>query len=232
MHRARRPTAAAAFREERAHEAPLNVYGYSKFLFDQIVRRACSPAPTRRSSASAISTSMVRANRTRGAWPRWPFHHYNQFRAEGKVRLFEGCAATATASSGAISSMSATWSRSIWIFSKPAPPASSTSAPDARRASTNWPPPPSMPAARWKASRRCPGRTGGAGVHRVRPVSRRLKGKYQSFTEADLSRLRKLPATELPFASVEEGVAQYVEMAVPDHVKTLEITSADTPLVR
>jgi ADP-L-glycero-D-manno-heptose 6-epimerase len=27
-------------REERPHEAPLNVYGYSKFLFDQIVRRA------------------------------------------------------------------------------------------------------------------------------------------------------------------------------------------------
>ena len=38
--RARRCTAAArAFREERAHEAPLNVYGYSKFLFDQHVRR-------------------------------------------------------------------------------------------------------------------------------------------------------------------------------------------------
>jgi ADP-L-glycero-D-manno-heptose 6-epimerase len=40
MHRARRPTAAAGvFREERSHEAPLNVYGYSKFLFDQVVRQ-------------------------------------------------------------------------------------------------------------------------------------------------------------------------------------------------
>ena len=29
----------AVFREERAFEAPLNVYGYSKFLFDQYVRR-------------------------------------------------------------------------------------------------------------------------------------------------------------------------------------------------
>ncbi|HTH40647.1 MAG TPA: NAD-dependent epimerase/dehydratase family protein, partial [Rhodocyclaceae bacterium] len=27
------------FKEERSHEGPLNVYGYSKFLFDQIVRR-------------------------------------------------------------------------------------------------------------------------------------------------------------------------------------------------
>src|SRR5438105_3380093 len=27
------------FKEAREHEAPLNVYGYSKFLFDQVVRR-------------------------------------------------------------------------------------------------------------------------------------------------------------------------------------------------
>src|ERR1051325_10063164 len=31
--------AGAEFREERACERPLNVYGYSKFLFDQLVRR-------------------------------------------------------------------------------------------------------------------------------------------------------------------------------------------------
>ena len=31
--------ASTAFREERKFEAPLNVYGYSKFLFDQWVRR-------------------------------------------------------------------------------------------------------------------------------------------------------------------------------------------------
>src|SRR5216683_2843946 len=31
--------AGPAFREERACETPLNVYGYSKFLFDQHVRR-------------------------------------------------------------------------------------------------------------------------------------------------------------------------------------------------
>ena len=40
MRRARRCTAAGTtFVEEREHEAPLNVYGYSKFLFDQHVRR-------------------------------------------------------------------------------------------------------------------------------------------------------------------------------------------------
>jgi ADP-L-glycero-D-manno-heptose 6-epimerase len=37
-----------------------------------------------------------------------------------------------------------------------------------------------------------------------------LKGKYQSFTQADLSRLRNAGYTD-EFATVEEGVAQYVE---------------------
>jgi nucleoside-diphosphate-sugar epimerase len=57
------------FREAREHEAPLNVYGYSKFLFDQVVRREL-PRKSCSSRASAISTSTARARRTRAAWPR------------------------------------------------------------------------------------------------------------------------------------------------------------------
>ncbi|MDO8786445.1 MAG: NAD-dependent epimerase/dehydratase family protein, partial [Sulfuritalea sp.] len=34
----------SVFREEREYEAPLNVYGYSKFLFDQIVRHRLASA--------------------------------------------------------------------------------------------------------------------------------------------------------------------------------------------
>ncbi|MCB1941004.1 MAG: NAD-dependent epimerase/dehydratase family protein, partial [Candidatus Accumulibacter sp.] len=37
-----------------------------------------------------------------------------------------------------------------------------------------------------------------------------LKGRYQSFTQADLSKLRQA-GYEQPFASVEEGVPQYVK---------------------
>ena len=99
-------------REERENEAPLNVYGYSKFLFDQVVRRRLRDAGPRRSRACAISTSTGRTRRTRGAWLRSRFHFFNQFRAEGRVRLFDGSAATATASSSATSSQSTTWSRS------------------------------------------------------------------------------------------------------------------------
>ena len=42
------------------------------------------------------------------------------------------------------------------------------------------------------------------------PFPDALRGKYQSFTQADLTRLRAAGYSE-PFASVEEGVAQYVE---------------------
>ena len=57
--------------EDPANEGPLNVYGYSKLLFD----RCCAPAWTRsspRSWACATSMSTVRMNSTRGAWPRSP----------------------------------------------------------------------------------------------------------------------------------------------------------------
>lgn len=57
--------------EDPANEGPLNVYGYSKLLFDQ----CCAPAWTRsspRSWACATSMSTVRMNSTRGAWPRSP----------------------------------------------------------------------------------------------------------------------------------------------------------------
>jgi ADP-L-glycero-D-manno-heptose 6-epimerase len=42
------------------------------------------------------------------------------------------------------------------------------------------------------------------------PFPDALKGKYQSFTQADLTKLRKA-GYDAEFATVEEGVGQYVE---------------------
>ena len=42
------------------------------------------------------------------------------------------------------------------------------------------------------------------------PFPDALRGKYQSFTQADLTKLRKA-GYEAPFARVEEGVSQYVQ---------------------
>jgi len=46
-------------------------------------------------------------------------------------------------------------------------------------------------------------------IHYV-PMPAALVGKYQSFTEADLTALRKA-GYAAPFASVQEGAARYVE---------------------
>mgnify|MGYP001053870078 CR=1 FL=1 len=78
-----------AYAEAREHERPLNVYGYSKFLFDQVVRRRM-PAFT----APVIGLRYFNVYGPREAhkarMASVAFHHFNQFRADGRVRLFEG----------------------------------------------------------------------------------------------------------------------------------------------
>jgi ADP-L-glycero-D-manno-heptose 6-epimerase len=77
------------FVEGRAHEHPLNVYGYSKFLFDQIVRREL---PSLKAPVVGLRYFNVYGPREahKGPMASVAFHHFNQFRADGKVRLFEG----------------------------------------------------------------------------------------------------------------------------------------------
>ena len=81
------------FREERGYEAPLNVYGYSKFLFDQVVRRRIgSDAASADSQVAGFRYFNVYGPREqhKGRMASVAFHHFNQYRADGKVRLFEG----------------------------------------------------------------------------------------------------------------------------------------------
>jgi ADP-L-glycero-D-manno-heptose 6-epimerase len=77
------------FEESRAHERPLNVYGYSKFLFDQVVRREMA-----RFNAPVIGMRYFNVYGPReahkGRMASVAFHQFNQFRSDGKVRLFEG----------------------------------------------------------------------------------------------------------------------------------------------
>jgi ADP-L-glycero-D-manno-heptose 6-epimerase len=66
------------FREEPAFERPLNVYGYSKLLFDQRMRRECGTdfqrtkaGITHQVVAFDTSTFMALMNNTKAAWPAW-----------------------------------------------------------------------------------------------------------------------------------------------------------------
>lgn len=78
------------FKEERQYEAPLNVYGYSKFLFDQIVRQRLAEAGGSASQVVGFRYFNVYGPREshKGRMASVAFHHYNQFRADGKVKLF------------------------------------------------------------------------------------------------------------------------------------------------
>jgi ADP-L-glycero-D-manno-heptose 6-epimerase len=80
----------SVFKEERQYEAPLNVYGYSKFLFDQIVRQRLPEASSQIVGFRYFNVYGPRESH-KGRMASVAFHHYNQFRAEGKVKLFEGC---------------------------------------------------------------------------------------------------------------------------------------------
>ncbi|MBA2689440.1 MAG: ADP-glyceromanno-heptose 6-epimerase [Burkholderiales bacterium] len=79
------------FREARECEAPLNIYGYSKSLFDRYVW-------ARRNDFSAQVVGLRYFNvygpreSHKGRMASVAFHCFNQYRAEGRVRLFEGSA--------------------------------------------------------------------------------------------------------------------------------------------
>lgn len=77
------------FGETRENEDPLNVYAYSKFLFDQYVRK--------RLAGSTVQVAGLRYFNVygpneahKGRMASVAFHAFNQYRAEGCVKLFEG----------------------------------------------------------------------------------------------------------------------------------------------
>ena len=84
------------FREEPAFERPLNVYGYSKLLFDQRMRRECGEHFEHAISGRMAQVAGFRyfnvygpREQHKGRMASVAFHQFNQFRAEGKVKLFD-----------------------------------------------------------------------------------------------------------------------------------------------
>ncbi|MFJ1337033.1 ADP-glyceromanno-heptose 6-epimerase [Pseudomonas caricapapayae] len=79
--------AGSDFREQRECERPLNVYGYSKFLFDQRVRRQL---PVARSQVVGLRYFNVYGphEQHKGAMASVALHCFSQYQAHGKVSLF------------------------------------------------------------------------------------------------------------------------------------------------
>jgi len=81
--------AGTVFREARECEAPLNIYGYSKFLFDQVVRRRLPDADSQ--IAGFRYFNVYGPNEAhKGRMASVAFHFFNQFRSEKRVKLFQG----------------------------------------------------------------------------------------------------------------------------------------------
>lgn len=75
------------FREEPAFERPLNVYGYSKLLFDNVVRRMIDRAPQQVAGFRYFNVYGPREQH-KGRMASVAFHHFQQFREHGRVKLF------------------------------------------------------------------------------------------------------------------------------------------------
>ena len=147
--------ASTSFREERACEAPLNVYGYSKFLFDQYVRRTL---PERTAQIAGFRYFNVYGPREahKGRMASVVWHFFNQYRnsrqsaaVRGFGRLFRRRAAKGFRQRRRRGRGESRFSRSPGRDR-----AFSISVPEPRRPSTRWPRRPSTPAAKPKAPKR------------------------------------------------------------------------------
>ena len=77
----------ASFREEPEFERPLNVYGWSKLLFDQVVRRALPSAATQGAGFRYFNVYGPREQH-KGRMASVAFHTFNEWQSTGRVKLF------------------------------------------------------------------------------------------------------------------------------------------------
>ena len=201
----------SVFREERPFEAPLNVYGYSKFLFDQVVRRRLPDAGSQVAGFRYFNVYGPRENH-KGRMASVAFHHFQQFREAGRVKLFEG--SHGYADGGQLRDFVFVEDvAKVNLFFLDNPDKSGIFNLGTGRAQ-------SFNDVAVATVNACRSQKGEAALTLSEIIGRNLleyvafpealKGKYQAFTQADISRLRAA-GYEASFAPVEEGVARYVE---------------------
>ena len=184
------------FREERQFEAPLNVYGYSKFLFDQYVRRML---PIANSQVVGLRYFNVYGPREghKQRMASMAYHLRNQLLATGKVKLFCGSDGFGDGEQRRdFIHVDDTVAVNLWLLDH-AEVCGIFNCGTGQSATFNE-------VAR--AVTRCYGR----GIIEYIPFPEDLRGCYQSFTEADLTALREA-GYDGTFLSVEEGIPSYVQ---------------------
>lgn len=184
------------FKESREYEVPLNVYGYSKFQFDQYVRHLL---PTVSSQVAGFRYFNVYGPREqhKGSMASVAFHLNGQILAGENPRLFEGSDGYENGGQRRdFIYVGDAVDVNLWFMDNPDKSGifnlgtgRSQSFNDVANTVTKF---------------------HGKGKIEYIPFPDHLRGCYQSFTEADMSALRAV-GYDAPFKTVEQGVKDYME---------------------
>ena len=208
--------ASNVFKEERQYEGPLNVYGYSKFLFDQIVRQRLAKNPSSQIVGFRYFNVYGPRENHKGRMASVAFHNFNQFRADGKVKLFEGSHGYENGGQmrdfvfvGDVAKVNLFFldhPEKSGIFNLGSGRAQSFN--DVALAAVNG-----CLGSKSESENQSPlslAQLREQGLLEYIAFPDALKGKYQAYTQADLTKLRDA-GYDAPMATVEQGVAQYVD---------------------
>jgi len=178
------------FIEERESEYPLNVYGFSKFAFDNYVRRILPKAESQVMGLRYFNVYGPQENH-KGRMASVAFHLFHQLQETGKMKLFEGSAGFNRDFIHVADTVKINLhfyeSKTSGIFN--AGTGKTRSFEDIATTLQHL---------------------HGSGELENIPFPEDLRGKYQEFTEAGLNNLRSAGFTE-EFMSLEEGVRQYYQ---------------------
>jgi len=201
--------ARTGFRENPESEAPLNVYGYSKLLFDQVVRRR---AEARKAQVVGLRYFNVYGPREqhKGRMASVALHFFNQYSDTGSVKLFEGSGGYGDGEQRRdFVSVEDVARVNLHFLDRPEMSGIYNVGTGAAQTFND------VAVATVNA---CRAGQGAApltlremqeqGVIRYISFPGELKGKYQSYTQADITALRSTGYT-MPFMSVEQGVRRY-----------------------
>ena len=200
----------ASFREEPPFEQPLNVYGYSKLLFDNVVRRMLPKATSQVAGFRYFNVYGPREQH-KGRMASVAFHHFNQFREHGKVKLFGEYGGYGPGmQSRDFVFVDDVVAVNLWFLQNPGQ-SGIFNLGSGRAQPFN-----DVAVATVNAARTLKGEAAlplaelvSRGLVEYIPFPEALVGKYQCFTQADLTRLRATGCDHV-FADVATGVGRYV----------------------
>lgn len=199
------------FRETRECEAPLNIYGYSKFLFDQLVRRRYEE---RTAQIVGLRYFNVYGEREahKGRMASVAHHFFHQYRGADHVRLFTGSGGYGDGEQRRdFVSVEDCVNVNLFFLANPGRSGIFNVGTGAAQSFND------VAVATVNACRKARGESPltlaalrERNIIQYIPFPEDLKGRYQSYTQADISALRAAGYDE-PFLTVEQGVARYCQ---------------------